>query len=223
MQRGIRISMEKNTGKMLPVWEYVRGLEKASFCDWPGHIAAVLFLGGCNLRCPTCHNAALAWTPNEMPLIKRETILRHIEQKGRWLDGIVVTGGEPTIHEDLPDFLAELRQMKTAKSLPLKLDTNGMNPDSVERILADNLADVFAVDVKGPFALYPALTGNAVDEAYARHSLERIFAMAAAHPERFYFRTTLVPALSATDIDIVKKQIPSGFSLILQKYVSREA
>lgn len=215
--------MKASTAKAFYVWEQVRGLEKASFCDWPGHIATVLFLGGCNLRCPTCHNASLAWTPECIPPVTREAVQQHLEHKSRWLEGIVVTGGEPTIHEGLPDFLADLRRMKGAESLPLKLDTNGMNPDRIERLLADDLVDVFAVDVKGPFALYSLLTGNAVDGEYARRCLERIFAMAVMHPERFYFRMTLVPALHEADIELAKKQLPPGFSLILQNFVSKEA
>lgn len=203
------------------VWECVRGFEKTSFCDWPGHISTVLFLGGCNLRCPTCHNAILARTPERAAVVERGGILRHLEEKGRWLEGIVITGGEPTIHDALPEFLTELRRAKGAEALPLKLDTNGMRPDRVEELLSDNLVDVFAIDVKGPFALYPVLTGDTVGEEDARRSFERIFAMAATRPERFYFRMTLVPALTEADIELAKKQLPPGFSLILQNYVPR--
>jgi len=127
-------------------WAMLRGYEPLSLCDWPGKVSAVLFFGGCNLRCPTCHNARLAWEPHSLPQLDRDMVLKKIDQDKNWLDGLVITGGEPTI---LPDFEQILNRLKNF-NLPLKLDTNGLRPDVVKLVLEKDLAQVIAVDVKGP-------------------------------------------------------------------------
>ena len=193
----------------------VRGLERLSLCDWPGRMSAVLFFGGCNLRCPTCHNADLAWTPERFPAIYPADVTRFLKKRAPWLDGLVITGGEPTIVPGLIDYLVELAEV----GLPVKLDTNGLQPDVVEELLARNLVACFAVDVKGPPGLYPALTGGLADEARARDGLERIFALAKGAPDRFYFRMTRVPALSDADAAEARAWLPSQFKLIIQSYV----
>ncbi len=200
---------------LLSAWNDVRGFEPVSMCDWPGHVTCVLFLGGCNLRCPTCHNAGLAWRPERFPRIERDVVRDYIAARKRWLDGIVVTGGEPTRARELAPFLADLKRM----GLPVKLDTNGMRPDVVDDLLRAGLVDRFAVDFKGPFEKYPQLTGDAVTAGQARANLERIFAMAERQPHRFYFRVTRVPALTDEDMAAMPSAMPKGFSLTIQTYV----
>ena len=127
-------------------------------------------------------------------------MVEYLTARKRWLEGIVVSGGEPTCTPDLESFLTELHQF----GLPIKLDTNGMLPGVVETLMEAGLVDEFFVDVKGPYAKYPLLTGNRVDEAAARHNMGRIFAMAEARPQAFVFRLTKVPALDAADISEAK-------------------
>ena len=196
-------------------WNDVRGFERVSMCDWPGHVCCVLFMGGCNLRCPTCHNAGMAWRPERYPRIERDVVRAYVTERRRWLDGIVVTGGEPTEARDLPAFLADLRRL----GLPVKLDTNGMRPAMVADLLAAGLVDQFAVDFKGPFHKYPQLTGDRVTADQARLNLERIFEMAEREPRRFYFRVTQVPALTDEDVAAMPASMPKGFPLTLQTYV----
>jgi pyruvate formate lyase activating enzyme len=174
----------------------------------------VVFLGGCNLRCPTCHNAALAWSMNALPALSPAALKGFLARRSRWLSGVTVTGGEPTAVPGLGAILHEI----SASGLPIKLDTNGMLPEVVELVLDEGLVSQFYVDVKGPWDKYPALTGGSVSAEDARKRLGRIFALAEARPGAFVFRTTLVPALTPSDIDAVRAALPAGFPLTTQDY-----
>ncbi|QJB57149.1 anaerobic ribonucleoside-triphosphate reductase activating protein [Pseudodesulfovibrio sp. zrk46] len=197
------------------VWNYVRGFENMSLCDWPGRTTCIIFLGGCNLHCPTCHNADLAWDMQSLPVIDQNRIKAYLRDRAGWLDGVTVTGGEPTMVPGVGELLFEIRK----SGLPVKMDTNGMRPEVVKDLLQYKLVDTFAVDVKGPYAKYPALTGHAVSEIAAKANLERIFEMAKAKPEAFYFRTTRVPGLTDADIETAQSYLPLEYELKIQKYV----
>lgn len=204
-------NMEKPTG----VWNYVRGFEHFSLCDWPGRTSCVIFLGGCNLRCPTCHNHELAWSMNRLPAIPENDLKVFLRNRAKWLDGVTVTGGEPTCVSELGELLYEIKKC----NLPVKVDSNGMRPEIIKDILDYRLADVFAVDVKGPFAKYPELTGDAMSAIAARSNLEKVFELARKRPDSFYFRLTKVPGITAGDIDEARGYLPEGFELKLQEYV----
>ena len=195
-------------------WNHLRGLTPLSLCDWPGHPCCVVFLGGCNLRCPTCHNGDMAWDMESQPLVTQAALRAFLAKRKRWLSGITVTGGEPSTVPGIGAILHELAQ----SGLPIKLDTNAMLPEVVEEMLAEGMVARFAVDVKGPFVKYPALTGGAVSELAAQRNLSRIFALAEARPEAFFFRTTLVPLLDDTDVNAVRAMLPAGFTLTTQEY-----
>ena len=196
-------------------WSYIRGLQPGSLCDWPGRISAVLFLGGCNLRCPTCHNARLAWTPEKCPPITRSFVHRFIRSRSAWLDGLVVSGGEPTCTPGLDELLEEL----AAFDLPIKLDTNGLQPEIVRSVLNRGLVQAVAVDVKGPWSKYPDLSGGHCSPQQAQDALEAIFSLAKEASASFFFRCTAVPALNSRDIEEVKMLLPSGFTLSVQTYI----
>ncbi len=106
------------------VWHYLRGLEPFSLCDWPGHPCSTLFLGSCNLRCPTCHNHILAWGMDELELVPAATAKAFLAERAKWIHGVTITGGEPTFVPGLGELLWEIKQL----NLPVKLDTNGMLP-----------------------------------------------------------------------------------------------
>jgi pyruvate formate lyase activating enzyme len=195
-------------------WSYIKGLEPVSFCDWPGRTSLVLFAGTCNLRCPTCHNPDLARRPETLPGISREALLRRIRSKGGWLDGVVVSGGEPTAVPGLEVILKAVTDL----GFPIKLDSNGFYPRVIEDLLERDLVALFAVDVKGPYTRYPELTGGRADPDEARSHLERVFALASERPERFIFRCTRVPGLTDRDLDEVRGYLPSAHSLIVQQY-----
>lgn len=198
-----------------PVWDRVRGMEPVSLCDWPGKVSCVLFTGGCNLRCPTCHNASLAWTWEELPPLDRDAVLADLRRRVRWLDGITLSGGEPTCVPGLEGLLEDL----ASTGLPVKLDSNGSAPDVLERLLRDGLVQTLAVDVKGPWRMYPGLTGSGMTADGARESLMRVFDLAQSYPGRVYFRCTKVPALSCADLQETRAQVPPGLPLNLQEFV----
>jgi pyruvate formate lyase activating enzyme len=124
----------------------IAGLIKQSYIDYPGKMAAVVFTQGCNFRCGYCHNPSLVLPRlfHHNKLVAVSDVLIHLENRKDWLDGVVITGGEPTIHGDLPDFL---RQIKSLGYL-VKLDTNGSNPLMLEKVIKENLVDFIAMDIK---------------------------------------------------------------------------
>jgi pyruvate formate lyase activating enzyme len=134
------------------------------------------------------------------------------------LDGLVITGGEPSILPGLEQILSRLKEF----DLPLKLDTNGLRPDVVKLVLEKDLAQVIAVDVKGPWDKYPQLTGSKVSSQKAQECLEVIFDMAVKYPERFIFRCTKVPDLTEDDVQLVQSYLPQGFLLKEQAYIEPE-
>ena len=196
-------------------WSYIRGLQPGSLCDWPGRVSAVLFMGGCNLRCPTCHNAGLAWNPEQYPRISKSAVSNFIQARSSWLDGLVISGGEPT---HVPG-LASLVQEISTFGLPIKLDTNGFQPDTVRFVLDHNLIQAVAVDVKGPWSKYPRLTGNRCSPQQAQKALQAIFSLAQCFPESFSFRCTAVPELTLDDLEKTQGLLPAGFSLTIQSYI----
>lgn len=201
--------------RLRDAWARVRGIMPTSMCDWPGKISSVLFLGGCNFRCPTCHNADMAWRWEGLPLLGREDVLAGLRRRARWLDGITITGGEPTCTPGLEDVLADVG----AVGLPIKLDSNGSNPSLLEKILKTDLAHTLAIDIKGPWRMYPNLTGGSMAAEKAMETLGEVFSLAKAFPGRVYFRCTRVPALTADDLAEVSRQIPPGETIIFQDFV----
>jgi len=198
-----------------PVWERVRGMVPVSLCDWPGRITCVLFAGGCNLRCPTCHNASLAWSWASLPSLDRNAVLADLRRRKRWLDGITLSGGEPTCVTGLEELLADL----ASTGLPVKLDSNGSAPHVLKRVLEAGLVQAVAVDVKGPWAMYPGLTGQGMAADVAREALAEVFALARTYPGRVYFRCTKVPDLTAEDLETTRAQVPGDLPLRFQDYV----
>jgi pyruvate formate lyase activating enzyme len=196
-------------------WTYLRGIEPSSFCDWPGRISAVLFFGTCNLRCPTCHNAELAWHPERLPLISRERLTGFLNARGKWLDGVVFSGGEPSQVPGLGIVLDFVR----SQGLDCKLDTNGCYPEVVESFLSRGLVQQVAVDVKGPWSKYPELTGQRCTAEEARRNLGRIFELAESFPGTFHFRCTKVPLLTPEDLELAASYPPEGFELSFQEYI----
>jgi pyruvate formate lyase activating enzyme len=196
-------------------WERVRGMVPVSLCDWPGKITCVLFTGGCNLRCPTCHNASLAWKWQMLRSLDRKTVLDDLCRRKRWLDGITLSGGEPTCVAGVDELLRDLAMT----GLPVKLDSNGSAPDVLARVLAAGLVQVVAVDVKGPWSMYPELTGQTLAADVARDALQEVFVLARKYPGRVYFRCTKVPSLTRDDLDATRAQVPDGLSLHFQEFV----
>ena len=144
----------------------VQGYQKLTLLDYPGRTACTIFTGGCNLRCPFCHNAGLVRTPLAGPNLTDE-VLAYLQKRKGILDGVCVTGGEPLLQPDLVDFLRKVKEMGYA----VKLDTNGMLPQRLSEVLATNFVDYVAMDIKSSPDGYAAATGTDADVSAVTDSL----------------------------------------------------
>ena len=120
------------------------GLNKTTLLDYPGKVAATVFLGGCNFRCPFCQNGSLVLAPQKEPEIQPEKLWAFLKKRKGILDGVCVTGGEPTLTERLPEFLEKIKEL----GYLVKLDTNGSKPEVIEELLKNGLVDYIAMDIK---------------------------------------------------------------------------
>jgi pyruvate formate lyase activating enzyme len=168
---------------------HIKGFIPVSMLDWPGRISCVVFLGGCGFRCPACHNSKLVLEPESMPDLSLERVLEYLEGRISWIDGVAVTGGEPTLRRNLPDLLHIFRSY----GLAIKLDTNGSNPPMIERLLAEGLVDAIAMDVKAPLTRqdYSAVAGVQVDPRTIAQSI----GILRSSGIEITFRTTVIPGL----------------------------
>ena len=182
----------------------IGGLLPLSLSDYPGAAAMVVFTQGCNLRCPFCHNPGLlSCLGSSTTMIPVSDVYQTIAQRGGLLDHVVVSGGEPTIQPDLPLFLNTLKSM----GCRVKLDTNGTRPQVIEEILAQNLADYIAMDVKAPPRKYPLLTGGLAYYSDVFPAIRLIASSGIDHQ----FRTTFVdPLLEQADLDAIRRLLPDG-------------
>lgn len=122
----------------------IAGYQKTTLLDYPGHLAATIFTGGCNFRCPFCHNKDLVLQPQSQPTVCEDEIYSFLRKRKGILQAVCITGGEPTLQSDLPDFIRRIREL----GYLIKLDTNGYRPDVLERLLKDHLLDYIAMDIK---------------------------------------------------------------------------
>ena len=140
----------------------IKGFLETSFVDWPGKVVSVLFLPRCNFRCPFCHNHSLVVNPAGYDDIPRPYIMARLTELKEWVDGVCISGGEPTIHPRLPSLMAEVKEV----GLAVKLDTNGSRPDILQALLAQGLVDCVAMDIKAPLnEKYQEIVGMPVDLA----------------------------------------------------------
>ena len=183
----------------------IAGLEKFSTVDFPGSLAAVVFAAGCNYRCFYCHNRRIVGDP---PLLSEAEVLAFLKKRAGLLDGVVFSGGEPTLQEDLPEWLARVR----ALGYKTKLDTNGSRPEMLRTLLAEGLLDYVAMDYKAPLEGYTPLCG--ADSAGVPESL----ALLRASQVPYELRTTLVPQLTETKLREMAAAVPADAPWFLQLY-----
>jgi pyruvate formate lyase activating enzyme len=185
----------------------IGGLQKLSLIDFPGRPAAVVFTRGCNFRCPYCHNPELISSHSAGNDIHPKDFFAFLEKRRGLLEGVVVTGGEPTLHDDLPDFIRRIRELGFA----VKLDSNGSNPAMLQKIIDDRLVDYIAMDIKAPFEKYDRVAGVAVDIDAIRTSIAIIQNSGLPHQ----FRTTLArPLLDRQDAATIQSIVkPSTLQL----------
>jgi len=191
----------------------IGGFKKLSLIDYPEHVSCIIFTRGCNLRCPYCHNPELV-DPDmftETEDIRIEDILRFLEGRKGLLDGVCITGGEPTMHRDLEELIVRIRSM----GFKIKLDTNGSRPEMLAGLLEDGLLDYVAMDVKVPLDRYPSAMGFDEDPAKIGESIDIL----ERHDIDHEFRTTVVPGIhSYEDMEKIGQTLEGTERLYIQNF-----
>jgi pyruvate formate lyase activating enzyme len=183
------------------------GLQKTSLTDFPDRVASVLFTPGCNLRCPFCHNWRIVVDP-QPPFLTDETALKILEDRKKYVDAVVITGGEPTIHKEIPRFLKRLKD----RGFSVKLDTNGLDSKTLEECLPH--ADYVALDVKTSPEKYPSLGTEDAAE------LLRTIEILKSGEVEYEFRTTVVPGLvEARDVSRICEIAKGVKNYALQQFI----
>jgi pyruvate formate lyase activating enzyme len=192
----------------------IGGFQKLTLVDFPGKIAATVFVQGCNFRCGFCHNPELV-DPQFFvgaDLVSARSILDYLNDRQGKLEGVVITGGEPTIQEGLSSFIAQIKEMGFA----VKLDTNGSHPEVLLSLFKLNLLDYIAMDIKSSLAKYSQVTGAACDTAKIRESIDLI--VKSGIP--YQFRTTLVKEFcSEEDLRDIRLLIKGADHYVLQPFI----
>lgn len=191
---------------------YIGGLQKFSMIDYPGKVSAIVFTAGCNFSCGYCHNPELV-QPNKFPQkISEKDLLAFLNTRINKLDAVTITGGEPTIHQDLPILIKSIKDL----GFLVKLDSQGTNPTMLEQLLHDGLIDYIAMDIKGPFNRYQEIVSMPVNISDIKKSVKLI--MQSGLP--YEFRTTIIKAqLSPEDLESSWKEIKGAQNYYLQKFL----
>lgn len=190
----------------------IKGLEKFSPKDFPGYISSTVFLGGCNFRCPFCHNSDLVLRPEILPTFPLDYFLSFLDSRKGWLEGICISGGEPLLQDDLETLLILIKD----RNLLAKIDTNGSFPSRLEDLIQKRLIDHIAMDVKAPLERYQEVTRAAVNEEDIVRSVDIIKNSGLG----YVFRTTLVPGLvGPEDIKKICQMLDGAKIFQLQQFV----
>jgi len=189
----------------------IGGLQKVSLIDYPAKISAVVFTQGCNFRCSYCHNPELVDPKLFQSCLPEKDILDFLTTRSGKLEGITITGGEPTLQEDLIPFVRSIRKL----GFCVKLDTNGSHPDVLIDMIGEKLLDFIALDIKAPLEKYDTVVHAPVQIEDIRRSIHRVIKSKVPHE----FRTTVVSSqLSPKDISAIAKEIKGAKRFVLQKY-----
>ena len=194
----------------------IHGINGLTLLDCPGKMACTIFTGHCNFRCPFCHNATLVLNPDSQPLIPEDSVFELLEKRAGRLEGVAITGGEPTLNKDLPEFCAKIKE----KGLLIKLDTNGYNPGMVKELIDKKLVDCIAMDIKAAPENYAAATGLAsfnMDPIF--ESTDLITDSGAKGLIDYEFRTTVVGGIhTENDFAKIGKWLKGAKAYFLQGY-----
>ena len=194
----------------------IHGINGLTLLDFPGKMACTIFTGHCNFRCPFCHNATLVLNPDSQPLIPEDSVFELLEKRAGRLEGVAITGGEPTLNRDLPEFCAKIKE----KGLLIKLDTNGYNPGMVKELIDKKLVDCIAMDIKAAPENYAAATGLTsfnMDPIF--ESTDLITDSGAKGLIDYEFRTTVVGGIhTENDFAKIGKWLKGAKAYFLQGY-----
>jgi pyruvate formate lyase activating enzyme len=191
----------------------IKGFLETSFVDWRGKVASVIFLPHCNFRCPYCHNYDLVLHPDQLPTIPFEQVMQQIKKYKGWVDGVCITGGEPTLFPALVQLIEQLRN----EHMLIKLDTNGSRPEVLRKLIDDHLVEHVAMDVKAPLnqESYSNCCGVSVDLKKIKGSIELLRKNFISHE----FRVTAVPTLlKKEDLLTLANELKGSERLTLQNF-----
>lgn len=192
------------------------GFNKTTLLDYPGRVACTVFLGGCNFRCPFCQNGALVTCPDTQPEYSRDEILAFLKKRKGILDGVCVSGGEPTLTPSLPDLLWDIKEL----GYDIKLDTNGTRPEVVRNLASRRLIDKVAMDIKACPDNYAALTGISSPDLDA---VKETVSWLISGEIDYEFRTTVVRELhSEKDFAQISRWLKGAKACYLQAYRDSE-
>ncbi len=197
---------------------FISGFHKTTLLDYPGCIAAAIFTGGCNFRCPFCHNSGLVQDPFKEGLVPEDEVLAFLDKRKKILKGVCITGGEPTLQPDLPDFIGKVRKM----GYRVKLDTNGYRPEVLRELLESGLLDYAAMDIKNCPEKYGAAAGlippgNA--GGFELGKIEEAIKLLLDGQIDYEFRTTVVKELhTVEDIAAIGAWVKGTPAYYLQKF-----
>ena len=192
----------------------IKGFLETSLIDWDGHVVSVVYLPRCNFRCPFCHNTGLVSNPENYPTISIDKVMEFLKEHLDFIDGVCITGGEPTLHRDhgLFEFIEKIR----AEGLKIKLDTNGADPLTIKQLLDKKMIDYIAMDIKAPLdERYSKLSGSNVDLDKVKQSIALIMDSGLDYE----FRTTVVAdMLVKADVEEISKSLSGAKKLVLQQF-----
>ena len=194
----------------------IHGLNKTTLLDYPEHVAATVFTGGCNFRCPFCHNGDLVLHPGSYPVISEEEVFAFLKKRKGVLSGVCITGGEPTLQPDLYTFIKKIKDL----GYLVKLDTNGYRPDVLAKLLEDGLLDYVAMDIKHCREKYELATGvSEIDISLIEKSVELLKQSSIGYE----FRTTVVRQLhEREDFVAIGQWLAGAKAYYLQAYRDNE-
>ena len=191
---------------------HIHGFNKLTLLDYPGHLAALLFLGGCNMRCPFCQNASLVTNPSSQPSLPLDDVLHVLDRRKNILEGVCISGGEPTLYPDLPELVEKIKCL----GLKVKLDTNGTNPTMIKTLTKEKLIDYVAMDIKNSRDKYRITSGTVT---LNMDTLDESISFLMSSPLEYEFRTTVVKELhTSEDILSIGQWINGARAYYLQTY-----
>lgn len=197
----------------------IYGLQKTSLLDYPHRMSSIIFTGGCNFRCPYCHNGDLVLHPHDCEPYTNNEVMEHLIHRKNMLDGVVITGGEPTLQKDLPEFISTIKNL----GLLVKLDTNGTNPSMLQSLLKQNLLDYVAMDIKNSKDKYLSTVGMNDSPANYLDSVCESVSLLKECSIDYEFRTTFCKELhSIEDVESIGYWIQGSKNYYIQNYKETE-
>jgi len=194
---------------------HIKGIVKSSLIDYPDKISTVVFFSRCNFRCPYCHNPELIFNEEEFPDITPVEFFAFIDKKRKWIDGIVLLGGEPLMHPGILDFMREIKRRK----LLVKLDTNGSFPLIIQKAIDEKLVDYIAMDIKNSQERYEETVCAKVSIEQIKKSVRLIINAGRDGLIDYEFRTTVLPKLhSPKDLEAIAQWIKGAKKYVLQQF-----